>query len=631
MKRFGRHAAWAWVVSTALSGCGGSEAAAPVTVASISLTAPQITIASGASLQVSATVMGSNGMALTDRVITWSTSNAGVASVGSSGLVTAASVRGGASEPVTITATSEGRPGSLQLQVLPVPIATLTMSAASAAVRVGEQLQLTVTARGADQVPLSGRTLSWSSTQPNVASVDANGLVRAVSTGVARIEARAEGATAFADITVPAVPTLNLTVSAASVVQRGDQVTVAWQAVNVTTCEASGSWLGARAVTGTSTITLDSTGVHTFSLRCTGAGGEVMRQASVTARRPVSRQSYDNFKDNGVVPSSLPAFFGTTGYGDFFGTGTSALFTAELRYDARKPIEQAMRSLSSWWTMRADRTWQRMTMPVIEEVPTCVHPRKVLVTEFNGDRRPDLVMLCHGHDAPPFRGELNLSLVSQPDGSYRQRALSPDSAFFHGGATCELDGDDGLELITADGQQLRVHDVLPDGTTQYRASHPVSGIGGVGRGGLYSVECLDVDEDGHADVVFGGHEPGMPHFTTPTRIWFGQPGGTYREVVIPAVPNEAVVLDFTVTGSGASRTLWVLRTSGGDGTAYVGNTLQRVHIPTMTSSVAFSSRDVVQLGWLVPYMRNGSLYLGAESSGLQPGPEGRTGWEYRVP
>jgi hypothetical protein len=34
---------------------------------------------------------------------------------------------------------------------------------------------------------------------------------------------------------------------------------------------------------------------------------------------------------------------------------------------------------------------------------------------------------------------------------------------------------------------------------------------------------------------------------------------------IPAVPGERVVLDFTVTGSGASRTLWVLRKSGGDG------------------------------------------------------------------
>lgn len=611
----------------ALAACGG-EPAAPITVASVTLTAPAGDLASGSTLQLTARVVGSDGNTLTGRVLAWSSSAPAIASVDNQGLVTAAVVRGGSPESVTITASTDGRSGTVSLQVLPVAVAALAVTPAASTLRVGEQRLLAVTARDATQQLLTGRAVSWSSSQPSIASVDAGGVVRALAPGTARIEARAEGVAATADVTVPVVPALIFTVDAPPVTQRGDRITLAWQSAGVASCDATGAWSGARSVAGTTTITLDTTGLHSFDLRCTGPGGDILRTVGVTARRPVSRQSYDNFKGSGVLPSSLPVFFGTTGYGDFLGTGTSALLSAELRYSLQRPIEEATRSLLGFWTMRPDRTWQPAAVTVTAETPSCVHPRKVLVTEVNGDRRPDLLVLCHGYDAVPFRGELNLSLLSQPDGSYRQRALSLDSAFYHGGATCDLDGDGGLDLITADGQRLQAYEIRADGGMRARPTHPLSSVSG---GGLYSVECLDVNEDGRTDVVFGGHEPGMPNWVTPTRIWFGQPGGTYREAIVPGVPSNHIVLDFTVTGTATSRTLWVLRTSGGDGTFYVGNVLQRVDITTMNSSVAFSSRSVVQLGWVVPYTRDGALYIGAESTGLQPGSGARIGWEYRLP
>lgn len=612
-------------------GCpsGDTVEPTPTAVAHVTVAGPGGALASGATAQLTASVRGSDGSVLTGRTSTWSSSNSSVAAVDNTGLVTAGMIRGGVPGQVTITATVEGKSGSLPLTVSPVPVAAVELTPAAPMVRTGQSLTLTATLRDVMGEALNERAVGWSSLAPSVATVSSQGVVTGIAPGVSEIRATVEGVSGSVVVTVPPAPGLTLTVTnAPAYTLVGDTVTLDWLATDAASCEASGAWSGPRALSGTEARTLDSAGSLSFGLACGGPGGEVSRQVTVTARRPVSRQSYDNFKDNGVTPSVLPVFFGTTAYGDFFGTGTGALLTAELRYDpAKQTVEQSPPSLMEWWTMRPDRTWQRAALPVTVNAPWCVHPRKLLVTEVNGDRRPDILLMCHGYDGPPFPGERNLALLSQLDGSYRQRALSPDSAFFHGGATCDLDSDGSLELITANGQQLQVHAVMSDGSLQARPAHPVSSIGG---GGLYSVECLDINEDGRTDIVFGGHEPGVQHFTTHTRIWFGQPGGSYQETVIPAVPNEGIVLDFTVTGTGSTRALWVLRTSGGDGTSYLGNTLQRVSVATMTSSIAFSSRNVVQLSWVVPYLRDGVLYLGAESSGPQPGPGGRIGWEYRV-
>jgi hypothetical protein len=76
-------------------------------------------------------------------------------------------------------------------------------------------------------------------------------------------------------------------------------------------------------------------------------------------------------------------------------------------------------------------------------------------------------------------------------------------------------------------------------------------------GPYFSVELVDVDADGKLDLLLGGHEwegaptslfinPGSNNFSSASRI------------TIPAVANEEVVLDFTVTGSGATRAIWVV-------------------------------------------------------------------------
>ena len=38
-------------------------------------------------------------------------------------------------------------------------------------------------------------------------------------------------------------------------------------------------------------------------------------------------------------------------------------------------------------------------------VPEAVHPRKALTGDFNGDSLPDIFVIAHGYDQPPFPGE----------------------------------------------------------------------------------------------------------------------------------------------------------------------------------------------------------------------------------
>ncbi len=84
------------------------------TVASVEVTAAIDTlIALGRTAQLNVTVRDADGNALTDRTVTWTSSDQAMATVNTSGLVT--SVAAGA---VTITATSEGVAGSLPMRMV---------------------------------------------------------------------------------------------------------------------------------------------------------------------------------------------------------------------------------------------------------------------------------------------------------------------------------------------------------------------------------------------------------------------------------------------------------------------------------------------------------------------------------
>ncbi len=90
-----------------------------VPVASVAVTPATASVAPGQTVQLTATPMDGSGNPLSGRVVTWATSNAAVATVSGSGLVT-----GATAGSATVTATSEGQSGTAAITVTAAPPAT---------------------------------------------------------------------------------------------------------------------------------------------------------------------------------------------------------------------------------------------------------------------------------------------------------------------------------------------------------------------------------------------------------------------------------------------------------------------------------------------------------------------------
>lgn len=180
---------------------GGKTGQARVTVFPTPVSFLEITPAGtidveyGTDRQLHAITRSSSGAELAGRVVAWTSSDSSVAVVSSTGLVTAR--QGGVA---TITA----RSGAVTSEVLvrvPTLVEWVDLGSSSANLASGETIQLVARARAADQRVLS-RPITWASSDPGVATVDASGRLTGVATGMARITATTEGRTGTLLVTV---------------------------------------------------------------------------------------------------------------------------------------------------------------------------------------------------------------------------------------------------------------------------------------------------------------------------------------------------------------------------------------------------------------------------------------------
>src|SRR6266566_2823478 len=173
--------------------------AVAVPVASVVVLPAAASAPVGGTVQFVAVPLDATGTALGGRIIVWASSNQAVANVNTSGVATAA-----ATGSTTIAATSEGHSGTATLTVtaVTVPVASVTVSPASASVQAGQAVQLTATPKDASGNPLTGRTVTWTSSNTSVATVNSSGLVSCVVAGSATITATSEGQSGTSAVTV---------------------------------------------------------------------------------------------------------------------------------------------------------------------------------------------------------------------------------------------------------------------------------------------------------------------------------------------------------------------------------------------------------------------------------------------
>lgn len=246
----------------------------------VTLTPSSTTLIVGSTLQLVTQITDALGNLLTGRVVTYVSDAPGVATVNSTtGVVTAI-----APGTARITATSEGKVGTSTVQVIAVPVATVTLTPPSVDLFVGGTQQMLAVARSAAGNVLTGRTTTWTSGSPTVASISANGLVTAVAPGVALVLATIDGVTATSTVTVsvPTIASISLTPVDPVIALNGTVQLVAtprdangnalsgrqfvWSSADESTVFVSSSGLVVGFKVGTVRITVTSEGVSASTL-----------------------------------------------------------------------------------------------------------------------------------------------------------------------------------------------------------------------------------------------------------------------------------------------------------------------------------------------------------------------------
>lgn len=152
---------------------------AEVPVSTVLLIPSSTTVFLGQTVTPRVELRGSSNQLLTNRFVQWSSSNTNIATVSQLGVVTTVGVG-----TVTITATSEGKSANMTLTVAVIPAAQLELTEPNPIV-VGRNSQMGLTVRDVDgnSLPLTGRSITWTVSNPTVASITNTGVVRGVTTG----------------------------------------------------------------------------------------------------------------------------------------------------------------------------------------------------------------------------------------------------------------------------------------------------------------------------------------------------------------------------------------------------------------------------------------------------------------
>jgi len=188
--------------------------------------------------------------------------------------------------------------------------------------------------------------------------------------------------------------------------------------------------------------------------------------------------------------------------------------------------------------------------------------------------------------------------------------------FFHSASAADLNGD-GLPdvVVTNNFDPASAFVLVNKGEGVFEREPSPRLPSSIGGKNYFTVELIDVDGDGKTDVVLGGHE-----FEGAATVVLLNPGSSnfsnVLPISIPAVPTEGVVLDFVVTGSGSTHALWVLRTSGGDGTFYQSRTVQKVQIPSLESALLLHERPAQWFQWIIPTTVDGQSVIASEDASV---------------
>ncbi|MEI6740566.1 MAG: Ig-like domain-containing protein [Gemmatimonadaceae bacterium] len=287
-------------ISAEVEGVTGtaSVTVVPAVVARVAITPVNPTLLVGGTLSASATAYDAAGNTITGRAVTWTSSAATVASVTTNGVVSAVSAG-----TATISGTVDGVSGTTTVTVSAIPAASVTVTPATASVIIGNSRELTATVKDGQGNVLTGRSVTWSSSNGAIVSVSSVGVINALALGGATITASVEGVQGTSAITVIPVPVASVTLSptSASLAVGATQQftatandangnvltgrTVSWTLDNATVASVSSGGLLTAVAAGNATLTATVGGVSaTAAITVTASSGTAALKVILTAQ-----------------------------------------------------------------------------------------------------------------------------------------------------------------------------------------------------------------------------------------------------------------------------------------------------------------------------------------------------------
>lgn len=243
---------------------------------SITLNKSSLSLKMNQSVKLTATVNPSNA---TNKGITWSTSNAAVASVDAAGNVKAVKVGS-----ATITATAKGNPSvkkSVKVTVSKVVPTSVKLSKSTLGITKNQTVKVTASVSPADA---QDKTIQWKSSNTKVATVDSKGNIKGIANGKVTITATAKDNTKVSKIVTVTVSTKTLKTnkSSLSITEGKSEIlkatispsdstdkTVSWKSSNtkIAKVDSKGKVTGVKK--GTATITASVKGAKEVKVKVT--------------------------------------------------------------------------------------------------------------------------------------------------------------------------------------------------------------------------------------------------------------------------------------------------------------------------------------------------------------------------
>ncbi|WP_396218923.1 Ig-like domain-containing protein [Gemmatimonas sp.] len=259
-----------------MTACSDDEdtATAPVVNTNTVVVSPRVaSLRVGQTQQLAATLLNQAGATVAAGAVTWTSVEPTIATVSATGLVTMLTTGSTA-----IQATIGGVTGIASLQGVP-GVASISIAGLTRAVAVGEQVPLSFRTLDAAGNALVARAVTWSSSAPTVATVNADGVIAGVAPGAAVVTATSEGRTATVNVVVEAlapVNTVTLSPTTQTLAAGSTQQLVAtlrdansnvlanrpitWASSSAATGSVSSTGLVSALVPGTFTVTATSEG-----------------------------------------------------------------------------------------------------------------------------------------------------------------------------------------------------------------------------------------------------------------------------------------------------------------------------------------------------------------------------------